>query len=88
VAKGCTSYLAALLGLDISALRYRRGAFSLDVPAALTVALLSLLLARSMATSSRFNIVVSGEAGWLAGWLAGARPRLSTAHCCAPTLAP
>jgi APA family basic amino acid/polyamine antiporter len=60
VAKGCTAYLAALLGLETSALRYTRGVLALDLPAAATVAALSLVLARSTAASSRFNIVVSG----------------------------
>ncbi len=60
VAKGFTAYLAALIGISTSSLRLERGIFSLDIPAAAAVMLLSLVLARSMASSSHLNNIVSG----------------------------
>ncbi|GLC37891.1 hypothetical protein PLESTM_000660300 [Pleodorina starrii] len=60
VAKGFTSYTAALLGVDVKYLRLQASLFTVDLPAAAAVVAMSFILMRSTAESSVFNVIVSG----------------------------
>ncbi|KAL4458687.1 hypothetical protein ABPG75_013552 [Micractinium tetrahymenae] len=59
VARGFASYLATLLGLQPSALRFSAGPLELDPAAALLILLLTAILAKGTRESSIFNMVVT-----------------------------
>ena len=59
VARGWTSYVCTLFRADPDALRVRLGGILLDVPAALLVAAVTVMLARGMRNTARFNAAVT-----------------------------
>lgn len=59
VAKGFSAYFAALFGFPVSAIRLEAGIFALDFLALFIVIIISLILCRSTAESSIFNISVN-----------------------------